>query len=427
MPPSPEDPLGRTEDRILAAMRGMLRSSHLAGPSDLPRMVETAGSRLGARLSRLYLADYDQVLLVPLTVSPAGEPDAPAPDDPGPILIDGTLAGLAYSDIAQHAASPVGGTVTLWTPVLDGTERLGVLELDLPEDEAADHDVREGVMDVAALIAEMVITRSMYGDAVEHARRTSHHTVEAELQWRLLPPLTFVSPELSVAGVVAPAHEVAGDSFDYAINGSVAHVAVLDGMGHGLEATLLAAVAVSWMRKSRMAGLDLEATVRAVDAGIAAHFGPAKFLTGIIGELDVATGWWRWITCGHPPALLLRGGKVVKQLDAVVGAPLGLELLGDEPLMGQEHLEPGDRLVLYTDGVVEARDEEGRFFGTDRLVEFATREAAHSRPVAETLRRLNHAVLRHQEGELQDDATTVVIEWRTDPALVDMAEPTVED
>ena len=417
--------MGSTEDRALAAMRELLRS-HLAGPSDLPRMVEAAGSLLGATLSRLYLADYDQVLLVPLTVSATGEPDVPAVDDPGPIPIDGTLAGLAFSGIAQHVTTPDGGPVTRWTPVLDCTERLGVLELELPEDEAADDDVREAVLDVAALVAEMVITRSLYGDAVEHARRTSHHSEEAELQWRQLPPLTFVSPELSVAGVVAPAHEVAGDSFDYAINGSVAHVAVLDGMGHGLEATLLAAVAVSWMRKSRFEGLDLEATVRAVDAGVAAHFGADKFLTGIIGELDVATGWWRWVTCGHPPALLLRGGKVVKQLDAVVGAPLGLELLGDGPLMGQEHLEPGDRLVLYTDGVVEARDETGAFFGTDRLVEFVTREAAHARPVAETLRRLNHAVLRHQDGELQDDATTVVVEWRTGPTLVDMSEPTVE-
>lgn len=414
--------MGRTEDRTLAALREMLRSSHLAGPSDLPRMVAAAGERLGATRARLYVADYDQVLLVPLTVSSAGEPDVPAPDDPGPVVIDGTLAGLTFSDITQHASSPDDGTVTLWTPVLNGTERLGVMELDLPQDEADDEAVRQGALDVAALVAEMVITRSLYGDAVEHARRTTHHTVEAELQWRLLPPLTFVSPSLSVAGVVAPAHEVAGDSFDYAINGSIAHVAMLDGMGHGLEATLLAAVAVSWMRNSRLAGLDLEATVRAVDAGVASHFGPDKFLTGIIGELDVATGWWRWITCGHPPALLLRGGKVVKRLDSVVGAPLGLELLGDEPLMGQEHLEPGDRLVLYTDGVVEARDERGEFFGTERLVEFVTREAAHSRPVAETLRRLNHAVLRHQHGELQDDATTVVVEWRTDPSLVDLAE-----
>jgi serine phosphatase RsbU (regulator of sigma subunit) len=198
------------------------------------------------------------------------------------------------------------------------------------------------------------------------------------------------------------------------VNGDVAHVAIIDAMGHGIEATLLASVTISALRNARRQDVSLADTVTVVDRAIADTFGPDKFVTAIFGELDTATGLWAWTTCGHPPALILRHGRVVKTLDSVIAPPLGLGLLSGDPDIGTERLEPGDRLLLYTDGVVEARDPAGSFFGLDRLVGFVTKEAAAGRPVAETLRRLNHEILHHQDGTLQDDATTVMIEWLTD-------------
>jgi serine phosphatase RsbU (regulator of sigma subunit) len=185
-------------------------------------------------------------------------------------------------------------------------------------------------------------------------------------------------------------------------------------MGHGLEATLLAAVSISTIRNARRRGLDLPCLVRLVDEEIGAAFGPDKFVTGIFAELNTATGVWTWAPCGHPPALLVRQGRVVKTLDSVIGPPLGIGLLDGDPEMADERLEPGDRLLLYTDGVIEARNAAGTFFGTERLVDFVVKEAAAGRPAAETLRRLNREILLHQEGALQDDATTVMVEWLTD-------------
>ena len=89
------------------------------------------------------------------------------------------------------------------------------------------------------------MTRSLYGDAIERTRRRKNLSIPAEMQWRLLPPLTFVSSRFSVAGILAPAEDVAGDSFDYAANGDLAQIAIIDAMGHGLEAALLAAVTIS--------------------------------------------------------------------------------------------------------------------------------------------------------------------------------------
>ena len=398
-----------SDERALAALRVLLRSSHLSGPSDLPGLVLAAGEQLGMADARIYLVDYDQIWLVPLTDAP------PKVDHSDAILIDGTVPGLVFSDIRQHASS-VQGVTTLWSPVLDGTTRVGVLMLRLPPGVAAEEGLCEDAMDVAALLAGLVLTRSLHGDAVERTRRRENMSVAAELQWDLLPPLTFVSPEASIAAVLAPATEVAGDSFDYASNGDTLHVAILDAMGHGLEATLLAAVAVSTMRNSRRSGYDLAATVLSMDAAVSSQFGPDRFLTGIVGALHLPTGMWRWVTFGHPAALLLRDGQVVKRLDSVVEVPIGLGLLAGPPEVGQERLQPGDRLLLHTDGVTEARNEQGEFFGNERLEDLLTREAAGYRPVAETLRRLNLAVLRHQHDRLQDDATVVMFEWRTGEA-----------
>ena len=79
--------------------------------------------------------------------------------------------------------------------------------------------------------------------------------------------------------------------------------------------------------------------------------------------------------------------------------------------VGHEQLEPGDRLLLYSDGVVEARTRSGEFFGEGRLVDFTRRAELAGLPAPETLRRLTAAVLAHQGGQLQDDATLVLVDW----------------
>ena len=83
-----------------------------------------------------------------------------------------------------------------------------------------------------------------------------------------------------------------------------------------------------------------------------------------------------------------------------------------------EQLQPGDRVLMFTDGVDEARDETGAFFGRERLAEFAAREAASGLPAPELVCLLQQRILRHQTGLLQDDATTLVLEWPSRPEAV---------
>jgi len=84
--------------------------------------------------------------------------------------------------------------------------------------------------------------------------------------------------------------------------------------------------------------------------------------------------------------------------------------------VGDEALEPGDRLLCYTDGAIEARDRDGQPFGLERLVELTERHAAAELAPSEIVRRLSHAVLAHQQGQLRDDATLLLVEWNPNAA-----------
>jgi serine phosphatase RsbU (regulator of sigma subunit) len=132
-------------------------------------------------------------------------------------------------------------------------------------------------------------------------------------------------------------------------------------------------------------------------------------VTAVLAELNMDTGRLRYINAGHPAPVLLRAGRAVRELPGGRRMPLGLD--DARVRIGEEGLEPGDRLLFYTDGVTEARDPDGEMFGVARLIEHAERHAAQGLPAAETLRRLAWAVARFHDGPAVDDATLVLAEW----------------
>ena len=392
-----------------AALHEVLRHSHLAAPDDLPAIIGRAAHHLGALDAVLHLVDYEQLLLV--AVLPPGLPMRE------PLPVDGSVAGRVFQRVEQLETTSTDGR-HLWVPLLDGVERLGVLQLVLPADLPVTSGFAAAVSQFAHLLAELVLSNGQYTDSFEWARRREPMSLPAEMQHALLPPLTFGTGRLVVSGLLAPAYEVGGDAFDYALNGNIAHVAVFDAVGHGLHASLLANLAVACYRNSRRAGLPLVETVAAIDEALASGFGPERYVTGVVAQLDVDTGVFRWINAGHPDPMLLRGGQLVKELSCEPGLPLGMGSLvgGASYEVCEESLQPGDRLLLVTDGVDEARTEDGSFFGRSRLAEFAAKELASGLPTPEVMRRLQGAILRYQTGRLQDDATTVFVEWLTGKA-----------
>ncbi|MEV6850030.1 PP2C family protein-serine/threonine phosphatase [Actinoplanes sp. NPDC051411] len=389
--------------RWFEVVRQILAGAHLWQPDDLAPAVDAAISPLGLH-TRVWLVDYEQVALHPLP-----QPGEAMPD---PIPVSGSLAGRVFGRV-RSAEADDGDEHRWWVPIVDGTDRLGVLEfVGVP---TPDPEFSRRCELVAGLVGHLLATITDRGELLERSRRTRPMSTAAELLWQLLPPLTASAERAVVTAVLQPCYEVGGDGFDYGFDGSTLHLAVLDAAGRGLEAGITCAVALSAVRAARRSGQDLCDQARAADAALTGQFSDSRFATAVLAELNLDTGRVRYLNAGHPAPLVLRGGRVARELSGGRRMPLGL----DDPKVevGEELLEPEDRLLLHTDGVTEARTPKGDRFGVTRLVDLAEQHAAAGLPAPETLRRLAHAVLEHQGGPPSDDATLMLVEWSAAAAL----------
>ena len=418
----------------MEAVRRLLDLRHRGRLEDLPQVLAEAARFLGASELTVLLVDYEQIALWPLARAPEvtaiNEAEAPEPAPADATVLSADAPHLAALNVAalQHSdAVPVDGTPAgrafstariqrergvVWLPLLHGAERLGVLRMGLKEDLEGRLD--EDLRIMAALVAELIASRKGYGDAVEHTRRRLPMQVAAEIIWNQLPPLTFAVDGTMVTAVLEPCYDVGGDAFDYAANGDLLHVALFDTVGHGIAASAQTTLALNTYRNARRSGLTLADTYRSIDRWISSQY-PGTFVTAVLAELDTRTGRYRRISAGHPPELWLRAGRSLTMPASPTALPLGLgHMRRRGPGVSELALEPGDTLVLYTDGITEARDADGALFGLPRLTSLMAEAVARRTPPAEAMRQLIHTIVSYENGELRDDATAAMLRWRPD-------------
>jgi serine/threonine protein phosphatase PrpC len=381
----------------------IINDSHVVTGDELSAMADRAVRPLGLNA---------QVLAVDLAQAALS---AVQPEPGIPVAVEGTLAGRAYQ-LGEIVPGHERGGHVLWVPMVDGTDRVGVLRIGLSPGVVDDGPLRRRCWALSGLLGHILISKVPYSERLRWIRGGASLSPAAEMTWRLVPPRTFATERLVVTALLEPWDKVAGDAYDYAVNAGDAFFAVFDGVGHDLQAGYDTALAITAIRLARRQGVtDLVDLAAHADDLLRDQRGPAQFVTAVLATLDTATGVLRYVLAGHPPPLLVRHGRAIKELGHAPRTPLGVR----EPPpyrfnIGYEQLEPGDRLLLYSDGITEARNAAGEFFGEDRLVDFTRRAELAGLPAPETLRRLTAAVLAHQGGRLQDDATLVLVDWSSD-------------
>jgi hypothetical protein len=389
--------LARLWDR---AHSDLVARAEFARPDEMALHANASVLHLGVTLT-IYLADHEQMALHALPLR--AERTAP------PLMIDGTVAGRAFTTIEALQGVEPGHW---WIPLVDDAERLGVVEFSVHRPQLHGEDMAQHGRLFATLLAHLLVTKSPYGDALHRVRRTRSMAASGEMLLAMLPPSTFTCRGVVIAAILEPAYEVGGDAFDYAVDAAMAQFTVIDAMGHGLPAALTSAAVLATMRSARRDGHGLVSMAATADTALTGHLDDLRFATGILAELNIDHGLLRYLNAGHPPAVLLRQHHAIAELDAGRRPPLGI---GDGQMhIAEQALEPGDRVLLYTDGVIEARSPQGVRFGLDRLTDLAERHAAAQLPAPEALRKLAHAVRSHRDGPLTDDATIMIIEWSPD-------------
>jgi serine phosphatase RsbU (regulator of sigma subunit) len=368
-------------------------------PSAVPEILAVAGASLGVTDLVLYLIDFGRTTLEPL-------PDRSAHADlPMTEKVTGTMAGRAFTDQATVTVERDDGS-RVWVPLVEGSDCTGVVAFTLGAGGEIDVQACE---DLGLLAGYLIAAHARCTDLYNLHRRRRSMSLAASMQWDLLPPLVMRTPAMHVAGHVEPAYEVGGDCFDYAVNGSILDFAIMDAMGHGVASARAAALAMGAYRHGRREARPLLALHEALGEALTTYQPDLTFVTGLLGRLDTTTGVLAWTNAGHPLPLLIRGGQVIGELACPPTPPWGLA--DGTPVVATETLEPGDSVLLYTDGVVEARTAAGSELGLERLVDLLEREAAAETPPEETLRRLIRSTLDHRGGTLRDDATLVLLRW----------------
>ncbi|MGZ4614010.1 MAG: PP2C family protein-serine/threonine phosphatase [Actinomycetes bacterium] len=303
----------------------------------------------------------------------------------------------------SYAGGVQSGQWTVLAPVTERGEVLGLLEMSLPVQ--PDPDMLAEIGRTAHLLGFVVIANRRHTDLFERGQRSTPFTLPAEIQRRLLPAaFTCEGGAFTLSAWLEPAANVGGDTFDYSVGRDVLHLSVTDAMGHGVASALTATLCVGSLRNMRRQGASLLEQAAAANAALsdyATSVAGDGYAKGLLGRLELRSGALTLVNAGHDAPYLARGGHVAA-IELPVCLPLGLfahEVYSTFEVM----LEPGDRVVFVTDGMLERNAA-----ALDLIAEIRQTRSLHAR---ETTRQLADNVLEVTGPTLADDATLMVLDW----------------
>lgn len=323
-------------------------------------------------------------------------------DSPGSILIE---AGECTGEISVIDCRPATAFVVASAP----SRILLIPEGTLWEDLLATPRIARNFM---RLFADRLRARTgVIQQALEQRLRYEHMQRELgiarDIQLGMLPTHLDPGPEIDIAARMTPAQEVGGDFYDVFPVGPDEHcIAIGDVSGKGVPAALFMVRAMTLLRSELLVAQPIETAVAKVNARLCCENPTAMFATLIVALVNRRTGLLRYVNAGHDPILLGGQGDGYRPLAPPRGILVGVAETAEYGVASVA-LQPGDVLVLYTDGVTEAMNPARQWFSLDRLIGCLSLERGHSaREIADAISR---SIESFADGSPQSDDITLVV------------------
>lgn len=358
-------------------------------PAVLPEQLVAEAERIAGVPVALYVLDIDGSHLLHMAGPKRLGDKLEAPLAIGPELDADGLSDLRY----QLGAFRASEAYALW---LRGRASGVLIAFGRPA---------EPLRELARQAAAAITLADRYTDAFALAQRRKQPKAAAEIQQSLLPPRISRVTGGEVAGNVLPSYEVAGDWFDVIENPDGVWISIADGLGGSTRAAASSAVALGALRASRRSGGGISEALVVMHKTLREMPGPRAEMTALVARWDPATHALSVANCGHVAPLIVRAGTNVEHVRFPTTHGLGGRASA-KPAERSTSLAPGDRLILVSDGVINAGEGKAGL-GIDGVVKAALRSERGTG--ADTVREIHRAVLAAAEGELSDDATAVCL------------------
>jgi serine phosphatase RsbU (regulator of sigma subunit) len=360
---------------------------HLLGE----QIVAEAQRLTGVSSVALYLVDIDGTRLWRL----AGAADFPESLE-APLAVGPEISRESVELLRRVLAEELPATVM--APMFLRGRALGVL-LAVGAGEAP-------LVALARQAAASLALASDYTDVIDQTRRRKETSAAAEIQQNLLPPRIARVAGGVLAGNVLPSYEIGGDWFDYIENRDGAWLGIADSAGTGTTAASLSAIALGAFRAKRKFSADLADVARAIHETLLELEIDGAYVSVVLARWHGPSSRLSWLTCGNQPPLLISRDGVLEQLQDPDHEALGLGAADRDFTVSHRRLEPGERLLLLSDGVLERRMADGGTIGLDGIRGAVARARDLSAPSA--VRAIEDAIHDASSDALEDDATVVV-------------------
>ncbi|HEY0003224.1 MAG TPA: SpoIIE family protein phosphatase [Pyrinomonadaceae bacterium] len=325
---------------------------------------------------------------------------------------------------AQHDPRLMSNTMTLQgirsvlaVPLSVGEKVFGIIYADSPMGEGRFTREHLEVLTMLASVAAIRVENARLAEQqIERQRLEQELHLASEIQQRFQPTSPPQIAGFEFQGISFPCYEIGGDYYDFIERPDGRLIIALgDVSGKGTAAALLMSSLHAAVHAQAAAHRSPIETIKAINQYLAENTPPNRFITLFYAELEPQEGALTFINAGHNPPLIVHEGGTVEQLGSG-GLPLGINPFADYR-EGRAQLQPGDVLVIYSDGVSEAQDPAGEEFGTTRLWEVVSRNIEAS--AAGIRDRIESALTKFARGtRAVDDITLVIVKRQAEGVLV---------